>query len=86
MSDLVHILFALVLQRPLASDQTHGCKHSMMIPGSSSCPQRGCYDCPSYAPGENPHFKERHRRAELARAKDFMASGEADKWRKVAEL
>jgi len=54
--------------------------------GSHSCPQRGCYDCPTYAPGENPLFKARHRQAELIRAKDFMDSGEADKWRKVMEL
>jgi len=54
--------------------------------GSHTCPQRGCYDCPTYAPGENPFFKERHRQAELTRAKDFMESGEADKWRKVVEL
>ncbi|KAL7549034.1 hypothetical protein ACHAWF_012296 [Thalassiosira exigua] len=54
--------------------------------GSSSCPQRGCYDCPAYAPGGNPFFKERHERAERIRARDFMSSGEADKWRKVVEL
>ncbi len=52
----------------------------------SSCPQRGCYDCPKYKPGENPFFIERHKQAEHARALDFIASGEADKWRKVAEL
>lgn len=50
------------------------------------CPQRGCYDCPKYAPGQNPFFKERHRRAEHNRALDFIASGEADKWRHVVEL
>ena len=54
--------------------------------GSSSCPQRGCYQCPSYAPGENPNFKARHKQSEHIRAKDFMYSGEADKWRKVVEL
>jgi len=54
--------------------------------GSASCPQRGCYDCPTYAPGENPFFKERHKQAELTRAREFMESGEADKWRKVVEL
>jgi hypothetical protein len=54
--------------------------------GSASCPQRGCYDCPTYAPGENPFFKERHRLAELVRAREFMMTGEADKWRKVVEL
>mmetsp|Transcript_30335 Transcript_30335/g.63175 ORF Transcript_30335/g.63175 Transcript_30335/m.63175 type:complete len:782 (+) Transcript_30335:68-2413(+) len=50
------------------------------------CPQRGCYDCPKYSPGQNPFFKERHRRAEHIRALDFIASGEADKWRHVVEL
>ena len=55
-------------------------------PGSASCPQRGCYDCPTYSPGENPFFKERHKQSELIRAKDFMESGEADKFRKVVEL
>ena len=52
----------------------------------SSCPQRGCYDCPKYKPGENPFFVERHKQSEHTRALDFIASGEADKWRKVAEL
>ncbi|KAL7538128.1 hypothetical protein ACHAXR_008311 [Thalassiosira sp. AJA248-18] len=54
--------------------------------GSSSCPQRGCFDCPTYAPGENPFFKARHKEAEHIRATDFIESGEADKWRKVVEL
>lgn len=54
--------------------------------GSSSCPQRGCYDCPTYPPGENPFFKERAAQAEHIRAEYFMSSGEADKWRKVVEL
>jgi len=54
--------------------------------GSHTCPQRGCYDCPTYNPGKNPFFQERHKQAELVRAKDFMATGEADKWRKVLEL
>lgn len=50
------------------------------------CPQRGCYDCPKYSPGENPFFKIRHKQSEHIRAMDFMASGEADKWRIVADL
>lgn len=50
------------------------------------CPQRGCYDCPKYSPGQNPFFKEKHSRAEHIRALDFIASGEADKWRHVVEL
>mmetsp|Transcript_64 Transcript_64/g.98 ORF Transcript_64/g.98 Transcript_64/m.98 type:complete len:651 (-) Transcript_64:112-2064(-) len=52
----------------------------------SSCPQRGCFDCPKFNPGENPFFIERHKQSEHVRALDFKASGEADKWRKVAEL
>ena len=53
----------------------------------TSCPQRGCYDCPKYSrPGENPFFIERHMHYEHIRARDFIASGEADKWRKVEEL
>lgn len=52
----------------------------------TSCPQRGCYDCPKYRPGENPFFIERHMKYEHVRARDFIASGEADKWRKVEEL
>eukprot|EP00986_Skeletonema_menzelii_P013294 scaffold7621_cov152-Skeletonema_menzelii.AAC.7 len=52
----------------------------------SSCPQRGCYDCPKYKPGENPFFVERHKYFEHIRALDFIESGEANKWRKVAEL
>lgn len=54
--------------------------------GSTSCPQRGCYDCPKYAPGENPHFKSRHQKAEHIRANDFKSSGDAERWRKVAEV
>mmetsp|Transcript_10007 Transcript_10007/g.22364 ORF Transcript_10007/g.22364 Transcript_10007/m.22364 type:complete len:618 (-) Transcript_10007:117-1970(-) len=54
---------------------------------SKQCPQKGCYDCPNYSsPGQNPYFQERHRRSERARAKDLMESGEADLWRKKAEL
>lgn len=54
---------------------------------SKSCPQRGCYDCPFYsAPGENPYFQERNRKAEKVRANDIINSGEADMWRKMVEL
>ena len=60
--------------------------NNLIMIGSSSCPQRGCYDCPTYAPGENPFFKERHKEAEHVRARDFIESGEADKWRKVVKL
>ena len=58
----------------------------VLFSGSHSCPQRGCYDCPTYAPGQNPYFKEKHKQAEHVRAKEFMSTGEADKWRKVLEL
>jgi ferredoxin len=52
-----------------------------------SCPQRGCYDCPLYAkPGDNPFFKENHRRAESVRAADFIESGHASKYRKIEDL
>jgi len=54
---------------------------------SKSCPQKGCYDCPLYGKkGENPHFKTKHREAERTRAQDFIASGEADKYRKTCDL
>ena len=56
------------------------------ILGASACPQRGCYDCPNYAPGENPFFKMKHKKAEHIRATDFIASGSAHQWRKVAEI
>jgi len=54
---------------------------------SSACPKRGCYDCPKFsAPGENPYFKELHQMSEHIRAQDFIASGEADVWRKTVDL
>lgn len=57
------------------------------ITDSSACPQRGCFECPRWdAPGKNPYFQERHKQAEHIRARDFIESGEADKWRKVVEL
>jgi hypothetical protein len=54
--------------------------------GSTQCPQRGCFDCPNYAPGQNPYFKQRQRNAEHVRAAEFIASGEATQWRKVVEI
>ncbi len=78
-SEIITCLFVYGLVQTL--------KHLYFSPlGSAACPQRGCYDCPKYAPGENPFFKERHKQSELIRAKDFMESGEADKYRKVVEL
>lgn len=63
----------------------HYLKHKCHV--SSSCPQRGCYDCPMFSsPGANPNFKERHRQAERSRAQTFVATGEADIWRKTTEL
>lgn len=53
---------------------------------STDCPKRGCYDCPSFAPGENPYFKAREREAESVRANYAIESGEADLFRKSAEL
>lgn len=63
----------------------HSLRHKCYT--SKQCPQKGCYDCPNYsAPGENPYFQAKHRKAERARAKDLIESGEADAWRKVVEL
>mmetsp|Transcript_943 Transcript_943/g.1202 ORF Transcript_943/g.1202 Transcript_943/m.1202 type:complete len:146 (+) Transcript_943:225-662(+) len=54
---------------------------------SSSCPQRGCYDCPMFSnPGDNPHYKKLHRAAEKIRAKDFIDSGDADIYRNTVDL
>lgn len=54
---------------------------------SKSCPQRGCYDCPKFnKAGDNPYFQKIHRASEKVRASDIMKSGEADAWRKTAEL
>jgi ferredoxin len=63
----------------------HSLKHKCFT--SKSCPQRGCYDCPMYdTPGSNPYFKQRHRHAEHVRAMDIVRSGEADSFRKTADL
>lgn len=54
---------------------------------SSSCPQKGCYDCPSYQnPGENPFFVAKHKQAEHIRAQQFIENGEADLFRKAVDL
>ncbi len=54
---------------------------------SKTCPQKGCYDCPLYQkPGDNPYFKKLHAAAERIRAKDIIDSGQADMWRKTADL
>lgn len=54
---------------------------------SSECPQKGCYDCPQYSnPGDNPYFKINHKAAEHTRAMHFTKNGDADLWRKSADL
>eukprot|EP00591_Stephanopyxis_turris_P012931 CAMPEP_0195525448 /NCGR_PEP_ID=MMETSP0794_2-20130614/25923_1 /TAXON_ID=515487 /ORGANISM="Stephanopyxis turris, Strain CCMP 815" /LENGTH=552 /DNA_ID=CAMNT_0040655921 /DNA_START=167 /DNA_END=1825 /DNA_ORIENTATION=- len=54
---------------------------------SSSCPSRGCYDCPHYdGKGNNPFFKKRQREAQKVRVMELLQSGEADLYRKTAEL
>lgn len=51
------------------------------------CPQRGCFDCPSYrAPGENPFFKKKAKAGQHTRAKHFIDNGDVDLWRKTADL
>eukprot|EP00980_Cylindrotheca_fusiformis_P003773 scaffold834_cov123-Cylindrotheca_fusiformis.AAC.20 len=63
----------------------HTLKHRCLV--SSECPQKGCYDCPKYSnPGDNPFFKANLKISEHARAVHFMESGDADLWRKTAEL
>lgn len=54
---------------------------------SGQCPQRGCFDCPSYRnPGDNPYFQEKTRAAQHVRAQHFVDSGAANMWRKAADL
>ena len=53
---------------------------------SPSCPERGCFDCPSYKNGSNPYFQERVRKATHIRAKQFMDTGVADSYRKTTDL
>jgi len=54
---------------------------------STSCPQKGCYDCPSYRhPGENPFFIAKHKQAEHVRAQHFIKNGDAKFFRKYVEL
>jgi ferredoxin len=63
----------------------HTLRHKCYM--SKQCPQKGCFDCPNYGTsGANPYFKKRHRAAERQRAADCCASGEADVYRKIAEL
>lgn len=54
---------------------------------STSCPQKGCYDCPSYRnPGENPFFIAKQKDAQHARAQHFIETGDADPFRKAVDL
>jgi len=54
---------------------------------SHDCPRKGCYDCPFYSqPGANPYFKELQVQARKARLEHIYATGEADKYRKTADL
>lgn len=63
----------------------HSLKHKCFT--SKSCPQRGCFDCPMYnEPGANPHFKRLHQKSEHIRATDFIKSGKANSYRKIADL
>jgi hypothetical protein len=53
---------------------------------STSCPQRGCYDCPKFAPGKNPYFQELLSESTHVRAEYFKDTGTADAYRKTMEL
>lgn len=54
---------------------------------TSDCPQKGCYDCPSFRnKGENPYFIAKHKKAEHARAQHFIKNGEAGFFRKAVDL
>lgn len=54
---------------------------------SGRCPQRGCFDCPSYRqPGGNPFFQKRAKEAQHIRANHFINNGDVDLWRKTADL
>jgi hypothetical protein len=46
----------------------------------------GCYDCPSYPPGEHPIFIQKSKQAEHIRAQDFIDNGDADMYRKIEDL
>lgn len=55
---------------------------------SGECPKRGCYDCPLYAsnPEANPHLQKRRHESIHARAQTFETNGEADFYRKTADI
>lgn len=53
---------------------------------STNCPQRGCYDCPKFEPGQNPYFQKKLSQATHIRAEYFKNTGTADTYRKTADL
>ena len=54
---------------------------------SSSCPQKGCFDCPSFRnKGENPYFIAKHKEAVHTRAQHFIRNGDANIFRKAVDL
>jgi len=54
---------------------------------SGQCPQRGCFDCPSYTQaGGNPYFQKKAKEGQHVRANHFINNGDVDLWRKSADL
>lgn len=54
---------------------------------TGQCPQRGCFDCPSFSqPGGNPFFQKKAKEGQHARAQHFIDHGDVDLWRKKADL
>ena len=75
----------------MASDNNHRSSWYHTLKGrclvSSKCPSRGCYDCPMYSkPGQNPYFQQRQIDHQHMRAKYYIENGEADAFRKTADL
>lgn len=54
---------------------------------SGRCPQRGCFDCPSYKQsGGNPYFQKKAKEGQHVRAQYFIDKGDVDLWRKTVDL
>jgi ferredoxin len=55
---------------------------------SSDCPQRGCFDCPQFRtqPGSNPSCQSKMKDALHIKAEHFIQTGEANLYRKSADL
>lgn len=53
---------------------------------SLACPQRGCFDCPSFKLGTNPYFKRRVIEATRIRAQHFIDIGIANSHRRTCDL